>query len=96
MAYEEFSYSIEKIHCNKDIQQYITRIRNGDLSNDAYYGAIDQLAETFRKRDHYTCTDLDIYLIGADGLLLISRQDLRLAIILNFRLYYNQIYFQNS
>lgn len=59
MAYDEFSYSIEKMNCNKDIQNYIARMRKGDSSNDAYYSAIDELVEAFRARDHFTCTTID-------------------------------------
>jgi hypothetical protein len=48
MAYDHFSYDVEKAWCNQDIQKVITDARRADksaaVSADAIYGAFERLA----------------------------------------------------
>jgi|GEM_PF-1508897 len=62
MAYDEFSYDVEKAYCNKDVSSEVMRLRQ--LSNQpdnslSYYKPFEILANRFLQIDGYTCANLD-------------------------------------
>ena len=63
MAYDHFSYDIEKAWCNQDVQKVITDARKADksvtASADAIYGEFERLARSYLDREKQTCADLD-------------------------------------
>jgi hypothetical protein len=63
MAYNHFSYDVEKAWCNQDIQKVITNARKADksatASADAIYGEFERLARSYLTREQQTCNDLD-------------------------------------
>jgi hypothetical protein len=63
MAYNEFSYDVEKTWCNDDVQHIITDARKADKSitrlSDPIYGGIEKLASNYLHRENQTCKDLD-------------------------------------
>ena len=63
MAYDHFSYDVEKAWCNQDIQKVITDARRADksavASADAIYGEFERLARSYLAREQRTCNDLD-------------------------------------
>ena len=63
MAYEDFSYDVEKVWCNQDIQHVIAGDRQKDMSimatSDPVYSNFQRLANTFLPKDGETCPDLD-------------------------------------
>jgi hypothetical protein len=63
MAYDHFSYDVEKAWCNQDIQKVITDARRADksaaASADAIYGEFERLARSYLAREQQTCNDLD-------------------------------------
>ena len=63
MAYNEFSYDVEKAWCNADVQRVITDARKADKSItrqiDPYYGKLEKLARDYLSRENQTCKDLD-------------------------------------
>ena len=63
MLYNEFSFEVEKIYCNKDIYSYVSHIRTLDKNSTgtaAFFGNMDKLAITFFSIDHENCEKLDL------------------------------------
>jgi hypothetical protein len=63
MAFDEFSYDVEKAWCNTDVQHVITDARKADKGinrqTDPYYGKLEKLAHDYLTRESETCKDLD-------------------------------------
>jgi len=63
MAFNEFSYDVEKTWCNADLQRVITDARKADKSTtretDPIYGQFGNLARDYLTREGETCKDLD-------------------------------------
>lgn len=63
MAYNHFSYDIEKAWCNRDVQKVVAEARKADksatASSDKMYGRFEQLALSYLGKEHQTCDDLD-------------------------------------
>jgi hypothetical protein len=63
MAFDEFSYDVEKTWCNADVQRVIADARKADKSitrqTDPIYGAFEKLARSYLAREGETCKDLD-------------------------------------
>lgn len=59
MAYDEFSYDVEKAYCNQDVQAHIQKIRKGDKSPIVWFEGFEMLGKVFLETDHYTCKDVD-------------------------------------
>jgi hypothetical protein len=63
MAYDHFSYDVEKAWCNQDVQKVIADARKADKSAtasvDTIYGEFERLARAYLGREHQTCADLD-------------------------------------
>jgi hypothetical protein len=63
MAYNEFSYDLEKPWCNADGQRVVADARKADKSvtrqTDAIYGEFEKLARGHLAREGETCRDLD-------------------------------------
>jgi hypothetical protein len=63
MAYNHFSYDVEKAWCNRDVQKIIIAARKADKSItarvDAIYGQFEKLAVSYLSKEHQTCDDLD-------------------------------------
>jgi hypothetical protein len=63
MAFNEFSYDVEKTWCNGDVQRVITDARKADKSTtrqtDPIYGQFEKLARDYLTREGETCKDLD-------------------------------------
>jgi hypothetical protein len=63
MAYNEFSYDVEKAWCNDEVQGVITDARKADKSitrqTDSIYGEFETLARSYLVKEGNTCEDLD-------------------------------------
>jgi hypothetical protein len=63
MAYNEFSYDVEKAWCNADVQSVIADARKADKAitrqTDPIYGGFEKLARSYLAREGETCKDLD-------------------------------------
>ena len=63
MAFNEFSYDVEKAWCNADVQRVITDARKADKSTtrqtDPIFGEFERLARDYLGREGETCKDLD-------------------------------------
>lgn len=63
MAYNHFSYDIEKAWCNRDVQKVVAAARKVDKSvttrTDAIYGEFEKLAGAYLAKERQTCDDLD-------------------------------------
>jgi hypothetical protein len=63
MAYDHFSYEVEKAWCNADVQRIIRDERKADKSvtaaSDPFYGRLETLAKSYLARERQTCKDLD-------------------------------------
>jgi hypothetical protein len=63
MAYDNFSYDIEKAWCNGDVQQIVRDARKDDKSttaaSDQFYGNFDRLARNYLTKEQQSCNDLD-------------------------------------
>jgi hypothetical protein len=63
MAYNEFSYDIEKGWCNADVQRVVADARKADKSitrqTEPIYGEFEKLARNYLTREGETCKDLD-------------------------------------
>jgi hypothetical protein len=63
MAYDHFSYDVEKAWCSQDVQKVITNARKADksvtASADAMYGEFERLARSYLAKEQQTCNDLD-------------------------------------
>jgi hypothetical protein len=63
MAFDEFSYDVEKAWCNNDVQLIIKQAREADKSinrqTDPIYGEFEKLARNYLAREGETCNDLD-------------------------------------
>ena len=63
MAFNEFSYDVEKTWCNADVQRVITDARKADKSTtrqtDPIYGQFEKLARDYLTREGETCKELD-------------------------------------
>ncbi len=63
MAYNHFSYDIEKAWCNQDVQKVVNAARKVDksitASTDAIYGEFEGLARSYLAKERQTCVDLD-------------------------------------
>jgi hypothetical protein len=63
MAFNEFSYDVEKAWCNADVQRVIADARKADKSTtrqaDPIFGEIETLARSYLAREGETCKDLD-------------------------------------
>ena|SRR5882724_2272143 len=62
MAYNYFSYDIEKAWCNEDVQQVVLISRKDDKSRtaviDPLFGNFEYLATTYLSHEGQTCPDL--------------------------------------
>lgn len=63
MAYDDFSYDIEKTWCNLDVQQIVKEARTADKSitaaSDPIFGDFEKLAQSYLSKEQQTCKDLD-------------------------------------
>jgi hypothetical protein len=63
MAYEQFSYDLEKAWCNDDLQRVIYGARRLDRSaaalTEPMYGSFEKLAKSYLARDRQSCRDID-------------------------------------
>jgi hypothetical protein len=63
MAYNHFSYDIEKAWCNQDVQKVVSAARKADksttASTDAIYSEFERLARSYLATERQTCGDLD-------------------------------------
>ena len=63
MAYEDYSYDIEKAWCNVTIQETIQQEQTTDKSrnaeSDPVYGDFEKLAKEYLKTDGLSCKDVD-------------------------------------
>ena len=63
MAFDEFSYDVEKTWCNKDVQRIVREARDADKSvtrkTDPIYGEFEKLAQSFLAKEGESCKDLD-------------------------------------
>jgi hypothetical protein len=62
MAYDHFSYDVEKAWCNGDVQRVVGDARKADKSitaaSDPIYGNFEKLAKTYLSKEHQSCNDL--------------------------------------
>ena len=63
MAYDHFSYDIEKAWCNADVQRTIREARAADKSTtaqtDPMYGNFEKLAKDYLAKEAQSCKDLE-------------------------------------
>jgi hypothetical protein len=63
MAYDHFSYDIEKAWCNKDIQRIIREARAADKSttaqSDPIYGNFEKLARQYLAKEQQSCKEIE-------------------------------------
>lgn len=63
MAYNHFSYDIEKTWCNADVQHVVQEARKADkgtiANSDPIYGKFERLAKNYLVKERQTCKDLD-------------------------------------
>jgi hypothetical protein len=63
MAFDEFSYDVEKAWCNKDVQRIVREARSADKSitrqADPIYGEFEKLAQNYLAKEGESCNDLD-------------------------------------
>jgi hypothetical protein len=63
MAYDDFSYDVEKAWCNLDVRRLTTKDRQTDKStfatSDPIYGHFENLAKSYLDKEKQTCDDLD-------------------------------------
>jgi hypothetical protein len=63
MAYDRFSYDVEKAWCNDDVQQVIHNARRANRSATAVtqpmYGSFEKLAKSYLARGQQSCGDLN-------------------------------------
>jgi len=63
MAYDHFSYDVEKAWCNLDVKQIVADAQKADKSttalSDPMYGNFKKLALDYLTKEHQTCKDLD-------------------------------------
>ena len=60
MAYDNFSYDVEKAWCNADIQWIVRDARNADKSSDAsdpFYSNFEKLAKSYLAKENQICND---------------------------------------
>ena len=62
MAYDHFSYDVEKAWCNADVQRVVGGAQKADRSItaavDPIYGNFEKLAKTYLSKEHRSCKDL--------------------------------------
>jgi hypothetical protein len=63
MAYDHFSYDVEKAWCNGDVQRVVRDARKADKgvtpASDPIYGRFENMAQTYLAKERQTCKDLD-------------------------------------
>jgi hypothetical protein len=63
MAYDHFSYDVEKAWCNVTVRETIQQVRATDRSktaqSDPLYGNFEKLAKEYLDNEGQTCKDLD-------------------------------------
>jgi hypothetical protein len=63
MAFNEFSYGVEKAWCNADVQRVIAQARKADKSTsrptDPIFGEFEKLARDYLAREGESCKNLD-------------------------------------
>lgn len=63
MAYDHFSYDVEKAWCNTDVQQIVRESQKDDKSitatADPMYGNFEKLAKEYLAEERQTCKDLN-------------------------------------
>jgi len=63
MAFNEFSYDVEKAWCNADVQRVIAQVRKADRSTtrptDPIFGEFEKLSRDYLAREGESCKDLD-------------------------------------
>jgi hypothetical protein len=63
MAYNHFSYDVEKAWCNADVQRVVQNARKADKSitatSDPIYGKFETLAKSYLLRERQSCKDLE-------------------------------------
>lgn len=63
MAYDHFSYDVEKTWCNMSVQRVIKEARKADKSitaaSNPFYGKFEKLALGYLAKENQTCKDLD-------------------------------------
>lgn len=63
MAYDHFSYDVEKAWCNADVQRVVRAARKADRSNtaaiDPMFGRFEALAQQYLSTERQSCKDLE-------------------------------------
>ncbi len=63
MAYDHFSYDVEKAWCNADVQRVLQAARKADRSattaTDPIYGRFEALAKQYLSTEQQSCKDLE-------------------------------------
>jgi hypothetical protein len=63
MAYNHFSYDVEKAWCNAAVQRVVQNARKEDKSitatSDPIYGKFEKLAKSYLAKERQSCKDLD-------------------------------------
>jgi hypothetical protein len=63
MAYDHFSYDIEKAWCNGDVRRVVEAARKADRSvsakTDPFYGKFEALANQYLSTERQSCKDLE-------------------------------------
>src|ERR1700730_3947745 len=63
MAYNHFSYDVEKAWCDADLQRVVQNARKADKSitatSDPIYGKFETLAKNYLRRERQSCKDLE-------------------------------------
>ncbi len=63
MAYNHFSYDVEKAWCNAAVQRVVQNARKEDKSitatSDPVYGKFEKLAKRYLAKERQSCKDLD-------------------------------------
>jgi hypothetical protein len=63
MAYDHFSYDVEKAWCNADVQRVVQAARKADRSitaaTDPIYGRFEALAKEYLRTERQSCKDVE-------------------------------------
>ena len=63
MAYDHYSYDVEKARRSDDVRRTVQAARKADKSvtvaSDPIYGRFENLAQAYLAKEHQSCKDLD-------------------------------------
>jgi len=61
MAYDHFSYDVEKAWCNADVHRVVEAARKSDRSPraDPFYAGFEILAKQYLSTERQSCKDLE-------------------------------------